>query len=657
MVSEAKEMKDSLLLDEVTVTARRRIMPRIGADGTLTLTDAALTAVPRMFGEADLIRVMLSSSGVSTISDYAAGATIDGMDYSQNSYLLNGIPVQFPYHFGGIFSTFNPAHYPKLTLHKTVKTADMPEVLGGVIETYGHDNPPQRTCGSANAGMMASSLTLKFPVTERFSIEASGRVSYIDALYHNLLASRSTDVRYNLYDADLTARYLLSPSATLTVFAHHNGDRLSYSDENYAMDTRLRWHNSLAGIDYRGRHVRVTAGWTSMDNRLHMSMPGFSISMPSGISQFIVKGSADFTIRGHGFTAGAEADESVARPQSVSLNGFGNSDAATNHRQPHQNAFAAKLWAYSRFTISEKLYLTAGLKLNSYFGPGKYRTFNADPQLTATLSLGATTLTAHAGRYHQYIHQIGFSEIGMASNFRLPASATVPVQQSLTFSLSGNRFLYKPSLAVTAEAYYKRVLAQPEYFGGVIDLLNSDYRAETFISSCSGYNAGINLTATRDFNMLSLSLTYGWSVARRRTAGNPEYFPASSEVPHSINLTGSLAMPGGHWTLNASFGYATGRPVTPVRAIYFIGERLMVEYGRRNSSNLPAYHRLDLGAAYSFATGRINHTVSLSIINAYGHRNIEMSSYAFNVGTGALRLRQVASLYRFLPSLSYSIAF
>ena len=105
---------------------------------------------------------------------------------------------------------------------------------------------------------------------------------------------------------------------------------------------------------------------------------------------------------------------------------------------------------------------------------------------------------------------------------------------------------------------------------------------------------------------------------------------------------------------------ASGRPYTPVTAIYFIGERLMMEYGPRNSTRLPLYHRLDLGASYRFATGGrfpLMHELNLSVVNAYGRENVEMSTFSVNTVTGVYSRRDISSLYRFLPSLSYTLSF
>ena len=70
-------------------------------------------------------------------------------------------------------------------------------------------------------------------------------------------------------------------------------------------------------------------------------------------------------------------------------------------------------------------------------------------------------------------------------------------------------------------------------------------------------------------------------------------------------------------------------------------------------------HRLDIGASYTFTTNaaRLHHKVALSLINAYGHRNVELSTYTYIPDTASYGRRMVYSLYRFLPSLSYSISF
>lgn len=85
-----------------------------------------------------------------------------------------------------------------------------------------------------------------------------------------------------------------------------------------------------------------------------------------------------------------------------------------------------------------------------------------------------------------------------------------------------------------------------------------------------------------------------------------------------------------------------------------------MEYGERNSARLPLYHRLDLGATYSFSTGhtvRLRHLLNLSLINAYAHKNVEMQYFILNSENGDYSLKRIYSLYNLIPSVSYTLEF
>lgn len=656
-VAKSQAIPDSLhVLDEVVVSAARRNRPQIAADGGVIIDASMADGAPRVFGEADLLRVMLGSGGVGVISDYSSGVTIDGMGYAQNAYLLNGVIVQFPYHFGGIFSTFNSYHYPRLRLWKSIHPVGLADCLGGIVSTESLTAIiPARVSANVNVGMLASSVSLRVPVGNRFCIEASGRISYIDALYKNILDSDDTGVSYGFRDFDISAIYLTGASGKLRVFGHLNTDGLDYSDDNYLMDTRLKWSNYVAGAEWTCDNAEVTLGYSGISNRLEMTMPQFEICVPSGIEQCTVKGNYALEAGPVEIKTGAEADYFAADLQSATYSGFGrNRDAGAGHKA---NAALSKMWGEASLSMTDRFSFDAGVELNGYYGPDGYNRFNIDPRLTATFRSGMLSLSAHVGRYHQYIHQVGFSEIGMSSNFRTVPTRSCPPQEAIAFVVTGSLLVPEPGIKVALDAYYKRVLNVPEYYGGVLDLLDYDYVADAYIDNCSGFNTGAGVTVSRDFHDFSASASYNYVVARNRMPGSDVYFTASSGIAHAVSVNASYRFPGNHWSVSAAFVYSSGRPVTPVTAVYFIGERLMVEYGKRNSGRLPDYHRLDIGANYKFLTGRLAHTVSLSLINAYGHRNVEISTYVFNTATGNIRQRQLSSLYRFIPSLSYSISF
>ena len=128
---------------------------------------------------------------------------------------------------------------------------------------------------------------------------------------------------------------------------------------------------------------------------------------------------------------------------------------------------------------------------------------------------------------------------------------------------------------------------------------------------------------------------------------------------HQLKVDAEYAF-NSHWALSAAFTFASGRVYTPTKYLYVIANRIITEFAATNSGRLPDYHRLDIGASYRFKTGGklpMTHMVNVSIINAYGHKNIESQYFSVNTETMRYELGQTWSLYRFLPSISYSIDF
>lgn len=648
----AQEPADTAnVLREVEVQGYGRRIARVGADGAVRIDAPQLVGAARNFGEADMLRLLRQQGGVSAPSDYASGLSIDGMDVSQTGCTLNGVPVQFPYHFGGIFSVFSAWQYPALTMRRNARRPGAPAVLGGMVELEGRRGKPERLTGEASAGLMAASISLEGPVGGRVAVGASARVSYADALL-GLVEKGETQIKYGFGDVDLDARYMLAGGSVLRLFGHYNSDHLDYDDDNYALGTFLRWDNALAGLALDGDKWTGRIYYTAMSARLAIAMQGLWLSVPSAVRQAGADGEYRSSVGAIDLSVGGRADIFVITPQSASS--FTNGAPNTQPRRP-VHAALSDINANAGLSLSAALRLEVGIEANSYFGPKKFRQTDIDPRVSLRIAMQAGHLTLHVGRYHQYIHQVGFSDIGMASNFKLASSRSCRPQEAINMSAAWQSPLPWLGLSLSADVYGKRVRHQPEYEGGLFDLIGAEYVAESHVVTCSGYNYGGSIGLGRTFSALSASANYSYARALRRRPGGGGWFNASSEIRHSLNVSASYALPGNRWTINAAFAYASGRPVTPIRALYFIGQHLMVEYGRRNSAHLPAVHRLDLGAAYCFSMWRLRHTVSLSLINAYGHRNPEMVKYTFDRDAGTLNRRYVASLYRFMPSVSYSI--
>lgn len=650
-------------LREVTVEAQSRRPARVADDASLTI-DATVTGQRmRAFGEADAMRWISTLPGISAAGDYASGVSVDGTEYSHTYYGIGGAPVFFPYHFGGIFSVFNSEHMPVVHLEKSVHTPDMPPRLGGRIDFAPRRGLTERVKGVVNVGLLASSATVSAPLGDRGDITASARVSYIDALYGSMLKANSTDIGYGFDDYNLTARLLAGAHDRLSVHLFYNRDFLKTNDDRYALDTRFRWHNFLAAGEWEHRTLRFD--WhqnlycSTFGSTFGMDMTRVGARIPSSITETGTRGHGSFRVGGPRdvrLLFGASASHLSGIPQWATVDGYG---YTPSERPARVNAFSSTAHLACEFAIASSLRLTAGVRMLYYATLG-YRPLFVDPTATLTWSTRAGTFNLHAAGYTQPLHQVGFSDIGLASNFWLIAGRGLEAQRARTVALSWVHAPGRGEWELSADIYYKRLTGASEYDGTTITLLEPGYSAMEHVITGDGRNYGAGMMVSRVAGRLTGSCSLAWGRAQRR-------FPLLGDrwVTAAVEQRLSATVQG-HYRLNRAIGldaawtYATGRPVTPVTALYMIGENVISEFGERNSRCMPAYHRLDLSASWSFRIKRwpgIENMLILSVINAYGHSNVSIVTFGYDTDDAVFARRESASLYKFMPSLAYVMRF
>lgn len=56
---------------------------------------------------------------MTSLSDMGSGLSVDGADFSQTSFEIDGVPVYFPYRLGGVFSAFNTWHFQRVSFERS----------------------------------------------------------------------------------------------------------------------------------------------------------------------------------------------------------------------------------------------------------------------------------------------------------------------------------------------------------------------------------------------------------------------------------------------------------------------------------------------------------------------------------------------------------
>jgi len=139
------------------------------------------------------------------------------------------------------------------------------------------------------------------------------------------------------------------------------------------------------------------------------------------------------------------------------------------------------------------------------------------------------------------------------------------------------------------------------------------------------------------------------------------------------------------WSLNGTWVYYTGNAVSIPTYSYAapgydgkfhswssfptpnmttgseIGTSGVIEsYDSRNNYRLPAYHRLDVSAAYSWKRPKASHVLTFGITNLYNRMNPSFyySSHGQDINTGQIYSSYTkVTLFPAMPMLSYRIAF
>lgn len=651
-------------LDEIVIEAQRKSASALDSEGTLHFSTEAISTRARVLGEPDILNTVRQSAGVKQVSDYGAGMTVNGYQFSQTAITLDGAPVLFPYRFGGLFSTFNTPHFSEATFTTTGHDIAFGSRLGGSVDVHGHKRHPGRLTGSVNIGLLGSAATLRIPVSGKFSVAMSARVSYLNLFYRPWLKIDGGQLLYDFQDYNVSALWTPGSSDVVSVQLMHSSDCLKLDDPHYGTDTSMKWHNSLASVSWNhtGRIETETSLFYSLfSNKMLIGLSNMDFKVPSSLGDLGIRTSLTPAVLKQSRVSprfGASIDYFTNHPQTTAMS----IASGPKRRSPEASATmtSARLWEAADCRLGSGLTLTPGLSVTCYHHSGGYTTVYPDGRLTLTSESIAGTFRLQAGTYSQYLHQTGFSDIGIASDFWFGAEKDCPVQRALTFSLSWQRPVLDDRFTLHAEVSYSMLKNQAEYDGMIYDIIDDCYDFMDHILVTQGHNWNVNLEIRKDFGDITGSLFYSYSGTSRHLPSEPEKtWRSTVDQGNAAGISADWKI-SSHWLVNASFRYADGRVFTPARSLYIVAGTLMTEYGERNSARFPSYQRLDLSATYSCRSGRggrLRHYVNISLLNAYGHKNVEMQYYKVDPETLSVYLRRNYSMFRFLPSLSYTLEF
>lgn len=681
-------------LSSVVVVAQRNSNTAGTQMGTNRLTITSIRQVPVVFGEADILKVVLSLPGVTSAGEASNGFNVRGGSTDQNLILFNDMTIYNPSHLFGFFSAFDPDMVKGIELYKSA----IPEKYGGrlssVLDVAAQDGNTKKWTGQAGIGPLTSRLVIEGPLKkDKSSLIASVRGTYSNWLLKEIPDSYYKGSRADFYDASLRFSHTFNPKNTIYLTGYISSDRFSLrSDTTYRYSNRnanLKWkhifNNRLFGVLTAGTdHYQYAV--SAAQNPVNAFKLGFNINQ-----QYL---RTDFTLSAgykHTITAGFNTNYYKLHPGSFEPNNV--QSLVKRNLVPAEQAVESALYLGDQYTVTEKLSLHAGLRysvfnylgartVNSYapelpkdtltivkavsYASGRViKTYTA-PEIRTALRYalpGDASLKFSFNTLQQYIHLLSNTvTISPTDTWKL-SDPNIRPQQGSQFSLGYFRNFRSGTIETSLEVYYKKIKHYLDYKSGATLVLN--HHVETDVINTRGKAYGIELLVKKTTGKLNGWFSYTFSRTflqvddplAGQTINQGNYYPASFDKPHNINFIGNYRF-SHRYSLSVNALYSTGRPITLPIAVFNLRGSNSLLYSDRNQYRTPDYFRTDISfnlAGNHKVKQRTHNSWSAGLYNVTARQNVY--SIYFIQEMGVVKGYRLSVFGTVIPFVTYNIKF
>ncbi|MCH5684908.1 TonB-dependent receptor [Niabella sp. W65] len=258
--------------------------------GVQKLDIKTIKQVPVVFGEADIMRVLLTTPGVKTVGEASTGLNVRGGAADQNLILFNEANVYNPSHFFGMFSAFNPEVVKDVELFKGSIPARYGGRLSSVVNINSREGNKKKFEGAAGIGLLTSRLQVEGPLAkDKSSYILAGRTTYADWLLKQL-PQEYKNSKASFYDLNAIVNHEFNDRNSIHLTAYMSCDRFNLNTDTFFhyrnQNISLKWKHTFNPRFYAvitGGHDRYAYSIEGGETRLmHIRLTSISYKLISG---------------------------------------------------------------------------------------------------------------------------------------------------------------------------------------------------------------------------------------------------------------------------------------------------------------------------------------------------------------------------------------
>ena len=661
-VKKAKvSVADDQELAEIVVVGGRQSAVNNMMMGAEKFKPQILKNIPSAFGESDIMKIMLTLPGVTSVGEASSGYNVRGGATDQNLILFNGGTVYNPSHLFGLFTSFNSDAVEEVELFKSSIPAEYGGRISSVLKVVSKEANMRKLTGSASIGALTSKLNLEIPIVkDHVSLMLNGRTTYSDWMLKILPEdSGYKNGSANFYDFGGVLTWKLNSMHRLKIYGYWSNDKFSFSSsDNYGYKNRnisAEWRSIM------NEKVTLTAS-AGLDHYDYFneetSVPTMAARLSFGIDQLWAK----LHFR-HRLTESQVLNYGLSvqhyNVQSGTYEPVGERSTIKYNQLQKEKALESAVYIDYERELTEKLSVSAGLRytmfnalgprdVNHYLGgelpsegtllettseTGIIKTYHApELRLSARYTIQeGLSVKAGFNTMHQFIHKVSNTSIMSPTDMWKLSDVNIKPQNGWQAAAGIYHETPNKKYEFSAEVYYKHIGDYLNYRSSAVLLMNP--HLETDVIATKGRAYGIELQAKKPLGKLNGWVSYTFSRSQlkqddKRVAmplNDGEWYPSEYDRPHDVKAVLNYKITE-RYSFSSNFNYATGRPTTVPAGRYYDtrNQKYMPYYTNRNTYRIPDYMRLDL--AFNIEpthklTSFLHTSFSIGVYNALARKN------------------------------------
>lgn len=589
------------------------------------ITNDSLRTVAGSAG--DLLKSLQAFPGVVAADDTSSAPAIRGSRPEENLYYVDGLPVGYLFHLGGVVSVFNSDLADNFNLYAAAFGAEYGDGTGAVIDVALRDPRSDQWRRKFNISLFSADAMIEGPVAENQSFFFSARRSYFDLLVKQVSkpSAGATIQVPNYYDYQGKYIWRVSSSQVLTGHVSGAGDAIEFSVNERgdlaerkpelvgSSDVNQGYHSQ--GLTLDSQLGADASNRVSLGHMIETSNTTIGTSKDSHFDTGTLYLREQYKQRlnpRHEIMAGVNYSQQLARVDLDQKNCPHGPDSRSScekedaPRYQYKDQFTMNLlemYARDRWLIVKDVNLIGGMRLahDDYLAESF-----AEPRLGVEWDLGAQTLvTAGWGQYHQFppLDRV----IAVFGN---PDLRHIRAQHSvLGIEHTAAPWSWK------VEAYYK------EYEDLVVPDAQLNYR-----NNGSGHAYGVETLVKKAAGRWSGWTAVSLSKSIRRNGDSGHSYAMGYDQP--VNITTVINWQAdAHWLIGMKWNAHSGIPYSRLVGVTGDNPKKAI-FGPINSARLPNYHRLDLRAERTVPHDTWLMRYYIDILNVYNHKNV--AGYHYN---------------------------